>query len=492
MEHAERIGRFEVRERIRGDSFALDYRGCDPFDGRRVQIKVCIAVAETVRRRFLEAAQSTAELRHAHIATVFDYGSGDSKPYLVQEAFSEETLNDVLARREPVDDALKLLYLVQAGRALQYAHRHGVLHREVRPASLLVSPDGEAKLTDFGIARLASAHAQLGNGAHRRPALGWLLPELVLGLELDARSDVYGFGALAFELLTGESPFRAETLAELVPQVLADEPRPVSFAWPQCPPALDRLILRCLRRDPGQRYASMVEVSEELDTIIPAAAPSDIVEEEKTIVTGEIQTVFVEESLGHSPPEPETAAGDRLPEWWALVGNLKEWGVRAATAARDLLWAAGKGARRIADLEPAHLRAAAIAAVAALLFGVVGWSVVRSPEPEPTALSVASPELSGSTVGAPAGWLIVNARPWAVVERVLDGKGRELDLPAERHTPLPMELPPGRYEVQLRSPDGEATETCRIEVRADATTHCVPRFAAVGVNEFFKETGWWQ
>ena len=206
MNQVERIGRFEVQERLRANSFAIVYRGRDPFDGRRVQIQFCVATDETIRHGFLKAAERAAGLRHPNIATVFEFGSGDGKPYLVQEAFSEENLSDLLARAEPVDDVLKLYYLVQVARGLQYAHREGVLHRELRPASILLNRSGDAKIADFGTARIASAFAQLGNGAHRWPAVGWLLPELLLGLELDRRSDIYGFGALAFELLTGMHP----------------------------------------------------------------------------------------------------------------------------------------------------------------------------------------------------------------------------------------------------------------------------------------------
>ena len=117
--------------------------------------------------------------------------------------------------------------------------------RSVRLRSWSIDPARQSWLTSVP-ARLASAFAQLGNGAHRWPAVGWLLPELILGLELDCRSDIYGFGALAYELLTGKAPYVAESLAELVPQVLETEARPLGVHWAECPPELDRLVLRCL------------------------------------------------------------------------------------------------------------------------------------------------------------------------------------------------------------------------------------------------------
>ena len=291
MNQVERIGRFEVQERLRANSFVIVYRGRDPFDGRRVHIKFCVATDETIRRRFFKAAELASTLRHPNVATVFEFGSGDGKPYLVQEAFSEETLSDLLARAEPVDDVLKLYYLVQVARGLQHAHNEGVLHRELRPASILLDRAGETKIADFGTARLASAFTQLGNGAHRWPAVGWLLPELLLGLDLDKRSDIYAFGAVAFELLTGQAPFIAESLAGLVPQILETDPRPLGVFWPECPPELDRLVLRCLARDPGQRFSSMNDLVEEFDQVVPVLEPADVFEEEKTVVIEDVQTI---------------------------------------------------------------------------------------------------------------------------------------------------------------------------------------------------------
>ncbi len=308
MNQTERIGRFEVQERLRSNAFAIIYRGKDPFDGRRVQIKFCVATDESIRRRFLNAAEQAASLRHPNIATVFEFGSGDSKPYLVQEAFSEETLSDLLARREPIEDVLKLYYLMQIGRGLQHAHSRKVLHRELRPAAVMVDRAGEAKLADFGTARLASAFTQLGNGAHRWPAVGWLLPELLLGLDLDVRSDIYGFGALAYEVLTGRPPYLAESLSALVPQILESDAQPVGVYWPECPPELDRIILRCLSRDPGRRFCSMDEVIQEFDQVIPVPPAPDYVEQERTLVIEDMHatTQIDIEDIGLASLEADT------------------------------------------------------------------------------------------------------------------------------------------------------------------------------------------
>lgn len=513
MNQVERIGRFEVQERLRADSFATVYRGRDPFDGRRVQVKFCVAADETIRHRFLKAAEEAAALRHPNIATIFEFGSGDSKPYLVQEAFSEENLSDLLARAEPVDDVLKLYYLVQVARGLRHAHNEGVLHRELRPASIQLDRKGETKIADFGTARLASAFTQLGSGAHRWPAVGWLLPELLLGLDLDTRSDIYGFGALAFELLTGEAPFVAESLAGLVPQILETDPRPLGVYWPECPPELDRLVLRCLARDPRQRFQSMNELVEDLDQIVPVSEPTDVLEEEKTVVIEDVQTIYLadleqqQEAPQASPVETVTMESASVPtaesqvDWAAVGSRFRTWGSQTgrvlstgASKARQAMGKAGPVLRQGSQirLNRARMRTAAIVVGSLLLFGVVGWSVVRIPEREVAPLPVVAPALPVPTAEIENGLLLVDSQPWGEVERVIDAEGREIELPEIRYTPLPLELSPGPYTVEISRPDLDGVEICKVVVESADAVHCELQLAAMDASEFFKETGWWQ
>ena len=526
MNQTERIGRFEVQERLRTNTFAIIYRGRDPFDGRRVQIKFCVATDESIRRRFLAAAEQAATLRHPNIATVFEFGSGDSKPYLVQEAFSEETLSDLLGRREPIEDVFKIYYLMQVARGLQYAHNRRVLHRELRPAAVMVDRSGEVKLADFGTARLASAFAQLGNGAHHWPAVGWLLPELLLGLDLDARSDIYGFGALAFEVLTGRPPYIAESLSTLVPQILETDAQPVGVHWPECPPELDRLILRCLSRDPGRRFASMDEVVEEFDQIIPVPEPPNLVEQERTLVieiehlqpvafvdTDEIPVPSVQdlpvpsaEDVSLPPPDlnrAQSAERSHFPARaridWQAAGQ--EWRTRGAQIAAALRVEVSRVARRIRSVEvaratagvsPARLRTVGIVIGALLLSGVVGWSVVREPH-EVVALPIVAPELPGRMEEVIRnGVLVVDTQPWGEVVRIVDKDTVELNLPDNRFTPVHFELEPGRYTVEVSRPELEEVHSCVVEVVAETTARCEPRIASLEVDDLFRQTGWWQ
>ena len=496
MTQIERIGRFEVLDRIRGNSFSLVYRGRDPFANRAVEIKVCVARDEAIRKKFLVAAENAASLRHASIATIYEFGSGESKPYLVQEAFSECSLGNLLAGGDHVEDVLKLFYLVQVASGLHHAHRNGVLHRELRPASVLVHEDGRAKIADFGTARLASAAAHLGNGAHRWPAVGWLLPELLLGLELDARSDVYGFGALSYELLTGEPPFAAETLGELVPQVLECEPAPTSSGWPDCPPELEQIISRCLLRDPSQRYPHMSALIDDLSAVVPVPDADDIEEEEKTIVTTDLQTIYVadrEEPEQENAPEPIPTAQPRVATW---IDTSLQVGRQARVVALDGLAACISFSRKVSVPKISTVkswRPAVIVGLAIVLFGVVAWSLVRKPERIASVETLPTRPVLRTVAQPAAGLLIIDAQPWAEVSRLVNDKGEEIELPQNPYTPLPLKLPPGRYLATLQNPSAPDSRRCEALVSETTAGICEPEIGdVIEASDYFRETGWWQ
>ncbi len=508
MDRVERIGRFEVQERLRANPFVVVYRGRDPFDGRRVQIRFCVATDDAIRKRFLSAAEEAAILRHPNVASVFEFGSGEGKPYLVQEAFSEESLSDLLARGEPLDDVLRLYYLVQIAKGLHYAHGQEVLHRELRPASILVNRRGDVKIADFGTARLASAVAQLGNGAHRWPAVGWLVPELLLGLELDARSDIYGFGAVAFELLTGKPPFLAESLAELVPLILESDPRPLGVYWAECPPELDRLVLRCLSRDPAQRFASMEEVVAELGMIVPVTASEDVVEEETTMVIEDIQTAYITpppEEDTTSLPEPErprdreriAAEEPRVSRrsWFDREAAVR-WSRGAAERMAIGVVSASKlalrGASGLVTLLASHRRITTAVALAILLSAVVGWALVGMMERTGEPLPSVSPPSPIVPVAQKSGRLLIDAQPWGEVVRILDRQGKSIDLSNNPFTPVVFELGAGEYRVEVSRPELDRIETCYVTVDEGMTSSCELALAEVDTAEFFKQTGWWQ
>lgn len=263
----EKVSRYDIVEKVAESPFAVVYRGRDSTSRRPVAIKVCIAADSAFRQRFLRLAEAAAPLRHPHIVEILEFGSGDGKPYLIEEFLTGEDLRHRIARRGTVDGERELALLSEVARGLEHAHRKGVLHQDLKPATVHLEDGERVKLVDFGIARLASAAIRLASPAAFSAAGGYLPPEQALGLPADARTDVFCFGALAYELLSRHPPFPGSSPAELLDRALVGRPVPLGDLWPECPPAFSALVDRCLSASPGARPAGFDELNEELAPI---------------------------------------------------------------------------------------------------------------------------------------------------------------------------------------------------------------------------------
>ncbi|MEM1204012.1 MAG: serine/threonine-protein kinase [Acidobacteriota bacterium] len=271
MSELEKIGEYEVVEKIGEGSFGVVYRGWDPFLKRDVAIKVCTVDDQGLRQRFLREAEIAGGLAHENVAGVFAFGFQDDIPYMVQEFLDGQDLQEAIRLRHAWTPLEKLEILIQVAQGLAYAHSQGVIHRDVKPANLRLLPDGKVKIVDFGIARLANQESQLTQKGVTMGTASYMPPEQVRGGEVDARADLFSFGVVAYELLAGERPFRGKTISALVYQILYKTPRPLGELWPACPRELARLVTGCLDKEPAKRPADSGSVLEELGAIRDSA-----------------------------------------------------------------------------------------------------------------------------------------------------------------------------------------------------------------------------
>ena len=205
--------RYRLEERVGSGGMSSVYRAFDPTLERWVAIKLMhrdISSDPDQLERFRREARAVARLNHPHVVTVIDAGEDDGAPYIVFEYVEGETLKDRIKRqgRLPVSEAVA--YAIEIGRALECAHEHRLVHRDVKPQNVLIDPDGRAKVTDFGIARSLEAHGLTAPGR----VLGttdYVSPEQALGHDVTQQSDIYSLGVVLYEMLTGEPPFRAES-----------------------------------------------------------------------------------------------------------------------------------------------------------------------------------------------------------------------------------------------------------------------------------------
>jgi TolB-like protein/tetratricopeptide (TPR) repeat protein len=263
-----RLGPYEVVALLGVGGMGQVYRARDPRLGREVAIKVLSRHSPADRmqlRRFEQEARAAGALNHPNLLAVFDVGDQDGVPYVVTELLEGETLCERLQRGpQPVREALECARQIAAG--LAAAHEKGFVHRDLKPANIFLTRDGRVKILDFGLAKrtaLAGA-ASLADGATRAGvvvgSMGYMSPEQLRGQPVDPRSDIFSFGAVLFEMLTGSRAFAGESPVETAVGVLAGEPPDLSGLAPEAPPAVARLVHDCLRKSRDERIQSAAEL----------------------------------------------------------------------------------------------------------------------------------------------------------------------------------------------------------------------------------------
>jgi serine/threonine-protein kinase len=271
-----RIGRYEIEGLIGEGSSALVYRAYDPEIGRTVAIKLLKnpgGFDSEYLGRFQREAQSAGGISHPHIVTIYDAGSADGTPYITMEYLAERSLASILGADTRLPLSQILLIAVQLASALDYAHRRGVIHRDVKPENILLLDNGATvKLTDFGIARIQSEGLQRTVSGTMLGTPRYMSPEQVAGRDIDGRSDLFSLGAILFELLTGRKAFDENNLGLLMVQIIQKEPPPIADFNPAVPVGLQRIVTKLLRKRPDQRFANGGQLVEALQREIESLA----------------------------------------------------------------------------------------------------------------------------------------------------------------------------------------------------------------------------
>jgi Tol biopolymer transport system component/predicted Ser/Thr protein kinase len=271
-----RLGPYEILSPLGAGGMGEVYNAKDTRLERTVAIKVLpphLSSSEEVRQRFEREAKTISSLSHPHICALYDVGNQDGVEYLVMEYLEGETLAERLAKGPlPRDQTLR--YGIQIADALDKAHRQGIVHRDLKPGNVMITKSG-VKLLDFGLAKAVTPPKQSSlTGLPTQQALTqegtilgtfqYMAPEQLEGKEADARTDIFAFGCVLYEMATGKKAFSGATQASIVSSILRDEPPPISQVQPMSPPALDRVVRTCLAKDPEDRWQSAGDVAKEL------------------------------------------------------------------------------------------------------------------------------------------------------------------------------------------------------------------------------------
>lgn len=275
-----RVGSYEVLDRLGTGGMGVVYRARDIRLGRTVALKVLRSDDPELLRRLDREARAASALNHPNIVQIYDVGEAASQAgehYVVMEYVEGETLRPRLARGPlPIPELLDLG--AQLADGLARAHRAGIVHRDLKPENLMVTPDGLLKILDFGLAKVLPAplgdldakETLTRHGTQAGTLLGtleYMSPEQAAGRPVDSRTDQFAVGVILAEMATGRAPFHRDTPAEVLAAVIEREPEPLRQLRADAPPALEAVVARCLRKDPGQRFARTDELAAELATL---------------------------------------------------------------------------------------------------------------------------------------------------------------------------------------------------------------------------------
>jgi serine/threonine-protein kinase len=253
-------GRYRIERRLGSGGMADVYCAYDHQLGRQIALKVLhrrFARDREFVERFRREASAAAGLQHPNVVGVFDRGEYDGTYYIAMEYLPGRTLKDVIREETPIDQLRAIDYAIQILQAASFAHRRGVVHRDIKPHNVIVGSDGRLKVTDFGIAR-AGASEMTETGSIMGTAQ-YLSPEQAQGQRVGAQSDLYSTGVVLFEMLTGRVPFVGESAVSIALKHVSEEPPPLRSLRPEVHPRLEQAVGRALLKDPAQRYASADE-----------------------------------------------------------------------------------------------------------------------------------------------------------------------------------------------------------------------------------------
>jgi eukaryotic-like serine/threonine-protein kinase len=276
-----RLGPYEIVAPLGAGGMGEVYRAHDSRLGREVAVKVLptsfAADAERLRR-FEQEARATGALNHPNILGVYDIGSHEGAPYVVSELLDGDTLRTRIGD-SPLPHRKAIDYASQIAKGLAAAHDKGIVHRDLKPDNVFVTRDGRVKILDFGLAKMTQegvmVEAETGF-AHPAPqtsagtvlgTVGYMSPEQVRGQKVDHRSDIFSFGVVLYEMLTGRRAFQGDSAVETMNAILKEDPAPAADQGQPLPPALDRIVLHCLEKNPEERFQSARDIAFDIEAL---------------------------------------------------------------------------------------------------------------------------------------------------------------------------------------------------------------------------------
>lgn len=465
----EKIGRYEIQGVLGQGAMGLVYKAFDPRLQRYAAIKVMSTgndVAEEHLKRFFHEARSTAKLNHRNIVSIYDLEEKDP-PYIAMECLDGDDLKVHIEKKTYMSFEQKLGYVIQVCEALDYAHKHDIVHRDIKPGNMFITRDGGLKLVDFGLALLTSSEASRSGAIVGSPY--YMSPEQVKGLsDIDGRSDLFSVGVVLYELVAGRRPFEGDSPTAVCFQIVSEVQESILDVLPGCSPELGKIIDRALAKDRENRYQEGSEIAAELRKV-RAQIPTIHDALKRSITTLGKRLKYLAD---RGTIDPAIAQVPDLPDGQDDYGSL--------------LFVHAELAQRNQKALQANLSvSSAVSSEETQVLDPSGVKVGTGQQADPTApaIPVEQPSKVPAIVRSQGKWvwvgvglavvmavilvfnwsawlpfyspgsLVLNVTPWASVDSITSvDSGETLPIEEELITPCVVSLPPGAYRVRVSNP----------------------------------------
>jgi predicted Ser/Thr protein kinase len=513
----EKIGKYDVVKELGRGGMGVVYKAHDSLMERDVAIKLIsemvLAVPE-IKSRFLREAQTAGKLSHENITVIFDVGEDQGRPFIVMEYLEGADLGEMTDEGKDFSLPEKLDYAIQICRGLSYSHSRGIIHRDIKPGNIRVTANKKVKIMDFGIARAESSNLTRTGAIIGTPY--YMSPEQVQGKKIDKRSDIFSFGVLFYELLTGRKPFPGDEPTGVMYKIVFEEPDRTDDRALSQPKELKPIVLKLLAKDPDKRYQDLSDAAADLDKILTQLRTGEwkkreeerkridrSIDEIRSLISGKRfkkAAEAIEKASKAFPGEADIAKMKTVLDEAEAAETRRVLIEERIVAARKAIESKEYGraaalASEILALDAHHAEALRLQREAgdAMLYARTGDSVyaktqIGSAPPAPTRPQPAphrtvppparpapakaasrTPLIIGVSIGvlvavvllvkffvlapsAPQGFVALTMRPWAEVKRVVRTDGSEFQLAQPMTTPCRLALPPGGYTITVENP----------------------------------------
>src|SRR6202162_3227090 len=272
-----KLGKYEIRSELGSGAMGIVYLAEDPKLGRPVALKTTtaeVAGNPDLLKRFYREAQAAAKLCHPNIVTIYEIDEANGIPFIAMEFLEGVNLQKFVSERREFLIPRKLQIIIDVCKGLDYAHQHGVIHRDIKPGNIMLANNGQVKIVDFGIARVG-----VSSMTHTGVVLGtvmYMSPEQVQGQTVDNRSDLFSLGVVLYELLTYQSPFPGDDVPSILFKILNEPPEPVIKYFRECPPQLEQIVGRALAKDRENRYQTAEDMAFDLQRLADSLRRSTV------------------------------------------------------------------------------------------------------------------------------------------------------------------------------------------------------------------------